>query len=149
MSESPQSKPRDLTERLAELGRAIGERESSHRAGLTRARHCIEGLRSRIEKGLEGFHIAVSRAGAPHLQVTLSEIRTDDKHLRSVEFDLVRGRYKAIVTAKSRGDVSLVGPFRIGKTEGPCRSFPVDATDEIDSALAAFLEQFLEEAATP
>lgn len=149
MSDSPQSEPRDLTDRLSELGRSIGERESSHREGLTRARHCIEGLRDRIERGLEAFHISVSKAGAPHLEIALGDIRTDDKHLRSVEFDLVRGRYKAIVTAKSRGDITLVGPFRIGKTEGPCRTFPFEATDEIDAALVTFLEHFLEEAATP
>jgi len=134
---------------LSELGRTIGERESSHRPGITRARHCIDGLRDRVEKGLDAFHIAVSKAGAPHLEVTLSEIRTDDKHLRSIEFELVRGRYKAIVTGKSRGEITLVGPFRVGKTEGPCRTFPVEATDEIDAALATFLEEFLEEAATP
>ena len=139
----------DLTEHLSELGRSIGEREASHRAGITRARQCIEGLRERIEQGLDAFHIAVSKAGAPHLEISLSETRTDDKHLRSVEFELARGRYKAIVTAKSRGDVTLVGPFRIGKTEGPCRTFPVDASDEIDAALVTFLEEFLEEAATP
>ena len=106
-------------------------------------------LRGRIEKGLEAFHIAVSNAGAPHLEIALSPVRTDDKHLRSLEFDLVRGRYKAVVTAKSRGDVTLVGPFRIGKAEGPCLTFPFGATDEIEAALATFLEQFLEEAATP
>ena len=145
------SKPvqRDLTELLSELGRNIGERESQHRTGITRARHCVEGLRDRVERGLEAFHIAVSKAGAPHLEVALSEIRTDDKHLRSVEFELARGRYKAIVTGKSRGEVTLVGPFRIGKAEGPCRTFPVEATDEIDVALVTFLEEFLEEAATP
>jgi hypothetical protein len=49
-------------------------------------------------------------------------VRTDDKHLRSVEFELSRGRYRAIVTAKSRGDVTFVGPFRTGKTEGPARA---------------------------
>ena len=76
-------------------------------------------------------------------------MRVDDKHLRAVEFDLVRGRHKAIVTAKSRGEITLVGPFRIGKEEGPCLSFPFDAKDEIRSALASFLERFLEEAATP
>ena len=100
-------------------------------------------------QALAGFHEAATRAGAPHLAVELSPVRVDDKHLRSVEFDLCRGRYRAIVTAKSRGDVTLVGPFRSGKTEGPCKSFPMDAQDELRGALADFLERFLEEAATP
>lgn len=139
----------DFTGRMSELGRVIGERESAHCAGITQARNCVAGLRDRVEKGLNAFHIAVTKAGAPHLEIALSEIRTDDKHLRSVEFEIIRGRYKAIVTGKSRGDITLVGPFRMGKAEGPCRTFPVDATEEIDAALVIFLEQFLEEAATP
>ena len=76
-------------------------------------------------------------------------MRIDDKHLRSVEFELWRGRYRAIVTAKSRGDITFVGPFQSGKTEGPCKSFPIDARDEVSGALVSFLESFLEEAATP
>ena len=42
-----------------------------------------------------------------------------------------------------------MGPFHIGKPEGPCRSFPFDARHEIEQALSGFLERFLEEAATP
>src|SRR5256885_10926041 len=48
-------------------------------------------------------------------------------------------------TAKSRGDVTFVGPFRSGKTEGPCKSFPIDAREEVSGALVSFLESFLEE----
>jgi hypothetical protein len=50
---------------------------------------------------------------------------------------------------KSRGEVTLVGPFRDGKTEGPCKSFPFDAESELHDALGDFLEAFLEDAATP
>jgi hypothetical protein len=150
MSDTPQpDATRDLGERLEALGRAVGAREFAHREGLGRARQCAEELRREVAGALERFHDAAARAGAPHLRVELSALRTDDKHLRSVEFDLSRGRYRAIVTAKSRGDVTLVGPFRTGKTEGPCRSFPIDARDEVLEALGSFLEQFLEEAATP
>jgi len=46
--------------------------------------------------------------------------------------------------------VPLVGPFRAGKPEGPCRSLPFDApVEELDAALAEFLERVVEEAATP
>jgi hypothetical protein len=138
-----------LPARLSALGRALGEREATHVAGLERARACVESLRQDVAAALEGFHRAAAQAGSPHLRVELSPVRVDDKHLRSVEFELCRGRYRAIVTAKSRGDVTLVGPFRDGKVEGPCKSFPIDARDEVQSALASFLESFLEEAATP
>jgi hypothetical protein len=143
----PETSP--LATRFAELGRALGEREAEHADGLERARACAESLRSDVAAALESFHREVAAAGASHLRVDLSEVRVDDKHLRSMEFELRRGRHRAIVTAKSRGDLTLVGPFRDGKTEGPCKSFPIDARDEIQGALAVFLESFLEEAATP
>jgi len=138
-----------LGARLSALGRTLGEREAAHVDDLAQARACAESLHGVVAEALEDFHRAVEDAGAPHLRVRLSPVRIDDKHLRSIEFDLARGRYRAIVTAKSRGDLTLVGPFREGKTEGPCKSFPIDARDEIQDALATFLESFLEEAATP
>ena len=76
-------------------------------------------------------------------------MRADDKHLRAAQFDLTRGRYRAIVTARSRGEVTLVGPFHAGKTEGPCLTFPLDAGEDLRTALESFLERFLDEAATP
>ncbi len=139
----------DLGVRFAAIGRSLGEREAGHRDDLDRARRCAESLRGEIARALSHFHAAASEAGAPHLRVELSEIRLDDKHLRAVEFDLVRGRHKAIVVAKSRGEVTLVGPFHVGRDEGPCRSFPFDARSEIESSLLSFLERFLEEAAAP
>ncbi len=139
----------DLGDRLEALGQTLGAREAEHREGLERARNCVERLRDRIEGALERFHRAAARAGAPHLRVSLGEIRTDEKHLRAVEFDLRRGRYRIVVTAKSRGDVTLVGPFRVGKNERPCRTFPLESGAELNDALANLLESFLEEASTP
>jgi hypothetical protein len=69
--------------------------------------------------------------------------------VRSYQFELSRGRHRAIVTVKSRGEVTLVGPFRAGKTEGPCRSFPLASSQEFEEALARFLVSFVEDAATP
>ena len=42
-----------------------------------------------------------------------------------------------------------MGPFRSGKTEGPCLSFPFDAEQELSEAVGSFLERFAEEAASP
>ena len=138
-----------LSERLVALGRTLGEREAAHADSLAEARACAEKLRAQVQTALEGFHTAVSDAGAPHLEIALGEIRLDDKHLRAVEFEVARGRHRAIVVAKSRGEVTLVGPFRVGKVEGPCLSFPFEAHDDIQGALVTFLERFLEEAASP
>ena len=79
----------------------------------------------------------------------MTPVRLDEKHVRAIEFEVRRGRHAGVVTVKSRGDVTLVGPFRTGKTEGPCRTFPWDAKDDICNALGDFLLRFLEEAATP
>jgi hypothetical protein len=146
MSQSP---PADLAERLEALGRELGAREAAFRDDLARARSVADKLRDRIEEGLGRFQRAAAGAGAPHLYATVSETRVDDKHVRAVQFDVSRGRHRAIVTVKARGDVTLVGPFQAGKTEGPCRTFPSESEAEIDAALGTFLESFLEQAATP
>lgn len=137
-----------LDTRLAELGERYTEREVKHREALAKARECAEDLHRQVADGLASFHGALGEA-APHLRVSLSEPRVDDKHIHSVQFDLARGRYRAIVTVKSRGEITLVGPFRDGKTEGPCRTFPMPAAEALDEALQDFLVAFIEEAATP
>jgi hypothetical protein len=53
------------------------------------------------------------------------------------------------VTVKSRHEVTLVGPFRIGKAEGPCRSFPLEHSDEFADSLADFMSAFVDQAASP
>lgn len=140
---------RELRERLEGLGRTLGSREAPHRDGLEEARRCVLELREAVAHALEGFHKQAAQSGAPHLQISVGPLRTDDKHLRAVQFDLRRGRYAMIVTAKSRGEVTLVGPFHAGKTEGPCATFPFEARDELYGALVTIVERFLEEAATP
>jgi hypothetical protein len=138
-----------LRKRLAAAGETLGAREASHRQALEEARACVESLHRVVADALGGFHEAAAAAGAPHLRIELSEPRLDEKHVRAVEFEVRRGRHAGIVTVKSRGEVTLVGPFRSGKAEGPCRTFPCDAHAEIRDALGEFLERFLEEAATP
>ncbi len=139
----------DLRTRMEELGRRLGAREAQHAEGLAEARRQAGALHEKVGDALAAFERAASKSGAEHIQVAISEPRTDDKHLRAVEFDLQRGRHRAIVTVKSRGEVTLVGPFKTGKAEGPCRTFPVSAHADIETALGDFLERFLEEAATP
>lgn len=141
--------PADLGARLEALGREIGAREAPHRDDLARARAAAEKLRDRVAEGLDRFQRAAAGAGAPQIHTSVSETRIDDKHLRAVQFDLRRGRHAAVVTVKSRGEVTLVGPFRQGKDEGPCKSFPIDAEAEIEPALGEFLTRFLREAASP
>lgn len=139
----------DLRGRLAAAGRTLGEREAAFQSALDEASKRCETLRAVVSDAVDAFHAAVVAAGAPHLRVDVGPMRLDEKHVRAIEFEVRRGRHAGIVTVKARGDVTLVGPFRTGKVEGPCRTFPWDAESDIRTALGDFLERFLEEAATP
>jgi hypothetical protein len=134
---------------MARLGQELGAREAEHRESIAEAWRRAQSLRGEVGAALEAFASAAARAGASQLAVQLGDTRTDDKHLRAVQFDLARGRSRAVVTVKSRGEITLVGPFHAGKAEGPCKSFPYDADDELRAALGEFLEKFLTEAASP
>ena len=139
----------DLRTRLAAAGSLLGAREAAHRSAVEDAQKRCEVLRALVADAVEAFHAAAAAAGAPHLRIEVTPVRLDDKHVRAIAFEVRRGRHAGVVTVKSRGEVTLVGPFRSGKTEGPCRTFPWDARDDIDQSLGDFLLRFLEEAATP
>jgi hypothetical protein len=138
-----------LGERLEALGRELGQREAAFAEGLQEARVRAGELRADVAAALDRFHAAAGRAGARHLSLEVSAVRVDDKHLRSCEFELSRGHHRAIVTVKSRGEVTLVGPFRLGKKEGPCRSFPLSPSGEFAVAFEGFLASFVAAAASP
>lgn len=138
-----------LANQLKEQGQKLGEREAGHRIAIERVAERSREIYARVREGLDGFHAGCSAAGAEQLVVELSEPRIDDKHLHSVQFDLARGRHRLIVTVKTKGKVTLVGPFKTGKQEGPCRSIALDDDAEIDLALAEVLNVFIEEAFTP
>ncbi len=138
-----------LEDALGQLGKTLGEREAAHAADLDAARRKAVELHARVDAALVHYHTAIDRAGASHLRVQLTEPRLDEKHVRSYEFDLRRGRHRGLFVLKSRGELTLVGPFRTGKAEGPCRSFPIEASAEIEFALVEFVSSFLEEASSP
>jgi hypothetical protein len=138
-----------LRERLASLGRAVGAREAEHKIALDEAFREARRLHGLVSDALKALHTALAEQGCQHLRVHLGEPRLDEKHIRAVQFELERGRTVALVTVKSRGDVTLVGPFRSGKTEGPCQSVPWTDPRAVEEALAGFLERFLELAIAP
>jgi hypothetical protein len=138
-----------LDDRMTRLGKELGDREAAHRDAIAEAWRRAGSLRLTVSAALAAFQKAAAHAGASQLAVQIGDVRTDDKHLRSVQFDVARGRSRAVVTVKSRGEITLVGPFHAGKPEGPCKSFPYGADDELQTALGDFLEKFLTEAANP
>ena len=137
-----------LHDRIESLARDLAKREARYGDDLERARDKAAALHRDVSTAIDRFN-EILGAVVPDFDVVVSAPRIDDKHLHAVEFDLERGRHRAVVTVKSKGEVTLVGPFRTGKKEGPCRSFPVEAQAEIDDAIGDFLEQFLREAVSP
>ena len=83
------------------------------------------------------------------LAVQVSDPRVDDKHLHAVQFDITRGRHQVIVTAKCKGVVTLVGPFKQGDEEGPCRRIDLEDDAAIEAGLEVVLLAFLEAAFAP
>lgn len=137
-----------LNDRIEALARQLAKREAAHAESIEKAQYKAAELHRQVSSAVDHFNDVIG-ASVAYLSVEVSPPRVDDKHLHAVEFDLTRGRHRAIVTVKSKGEVTLVGPFRAGKAEGPCRSFPFAAAADLDDALGEFLERFLEEAAAP
>ncbi len=135
-------------ERMETLGRRIGNREKPHRESMNGLETRVSALRAEVARGVDAFNAAVAEEGAPHLTIEVSSVRLDDKRIRAYEFEICRGRHRGVVVGKARGELVLVGPFRQGKSEGPCRSFPFDKEDEFAEALGEFLEAFIDEALT-
>ena len=138
-----------LRTRLSALGREVGAREVSHAAALEEAFAVAKRVHGLVAGALEAFHAALDAAGIRHLRITLTAPRLDEKHAHAVQFELVRGRAVALVTVKSRGEVTLVGPFWTGKTEGPCQKVPVSDAPALEQALEGFLARFVDEATRP
>jgi hypothetical protein len=137
-----------LHDRIKALAEDLVLRETAHADAIERARHKARELHERVDSAVELFNQTLE-GSAPYLRVDVSPTRVDDKHLHAIEFNLERGRHRAVVTVKSKGVVTLVGPFRRGKKEGPCLSFPIEQHDDIEDALGDFLERFLQAAASP
>jgi hypothetical protein len=137
-----------INDRVEVLARELAERERKHSDAIKKARSNAADLHRLVASAIDRFNAVVGESTS-YLQVSVSEPRIDDKHVHAVEFDLERGRHRAIVTVKTRGEVTLVGPFRTGKAEGPCRSFSIEAEEDLEDAIGDFLERFLEAAAAP
>ncbi len=136
-----------LSERLEGIGAELREREDGERDKFERTWERAREIHARVEAGLAGF--ARGAGDVEHLAVELSTPRNDDKHLHAVQFDASRGRHRVIATVKAKGVVTLVGPFKDGDTEGPCKRIDLDDDAAIDAGLEAVLVDFLEVAFAP
>jgi len=137
-----------LEERLKAIAESVVERERRHAGDMTHAAEKLAELRSTVAGAIDAFNATVAR-DVPQLSIDVSPVRLDEKHLHAHEFELARGRHRALVIAKSKSEFTLVGPFKTGKNEGPCRTFPFSAESDLEDAIEDFLERFLEEATAP
>ena len=137
-----------LDERMKAIAESVVERERRHQDGMAQAADKLGELRTTVASAIDTFNATVS-ADVPHLAIDVSPVRLDEKHLHAHEFELARGRHRALVIAKSNAEFTLVGPFKTGKNEGPCRTFPFSAESDLEDAIEDFLERFLEEATAP
>lgn len=137
-----------LEDRMQALATTVVEREQRHADDMRAAAEKLSSLRADVVSAMDRFNAGVAQA-VPHLRIDVSPIRLDEKHLHAHEFELARGRHRALVIAKSKGEFTLVGPYRTGKNEGPCRTFPFEAKADLDDAIIDFLERFIDEATAP
>jgi hypothetical protein len=129
----------------AELaGRQVGLPEQ-----LALIREPAEQLRLQAERAVDAFRARARVLGAEHLtHVTVSRLEPDQKHVNCLQFSIERGRHTLLCVAIANADggkIRLVGPFRSGKTEGPCAEHP-PCGPEVEAALEQRILDLLREA---
>ena len=86
---------------------------------------------------VERFRREARARGVPHLaHIEVGPVEPDEKHVDALQVMIRQGRWHVVCVAKSRGAVTLVGPYQRGKKEGPCATLP-GAGEELDRAAGA------------
>jgi hypothetical protein len=134
------------TARFEQLAAALADRDRGVSSSLESVRPALEGLRAKALGAIEAF-VRVARAhGGAHLtDIELSAVESDEKHVDCLQFKVARGRWELTCVGKSRGVVTLVGPYRRGGPEKPCAHFPLPSA-EADGTLQDLLLDLLREA---
>ncbi|MCE2390121.1 MAG: hypothetical protein J4G09_01400 [Proteobacteria bacterium] len=125
-------------ERFEALAEELARRQAQLPERLSAAREAAEALRQRAAAAVAAFVTRARALGAEHLgDVVVSEVEPDEKHVDCLQFSVERGRHVLLCVAiagESGGKIRLVGPFRRGKTEGPCADQPLRGP-EVEAAL--------------
>jgi hypothetical protein len=133
-------------ERFRSLARELAERDREIPASIEAARSLALEVRARALEALEAFRTEALASGVPHLtHLEVGPVEPDDKHVDALQVMIRRGRWELVCVAKSRGAVTLVGPYRRGKKEGPCVTLD-GRGDELDRTLDERLFELLQEA---
>ncbi len=72
----------------------------------------------------------------------MSGVEPDEKHVDCLQFRIARGRWEALCVVKAKGSVTLVGPFKRGKTEKPCSDQPLRGA-AVESALEELVTRLI------
>ena len=135
--------------RFRKLAEELASRDPGLPARLREVREAARDLRELAFQAVEAFRERAAELGAPYLgNVEVSAVEPDEKHVDCVQFRVSRGRTEllCIAIASAGGKVRLVGPFKRGKTEGPCADAPLRGP-EVEHALEDRVERLLREAA--
>jgi hypothetical protein len=112
--------------RFEALARELAERDRALAAPLATARSAAVELRRHAEHAVATFCAAARAQGAEHLtELRVGPVEPDEKHVDCIQLRIARGRHELVCVADSGGRMTLVGPFRRGKQEGPCADFPL------------------------
>ena len=137
------------TARFRKLAEELAARDPGLTARLRDVREAARELRDQAFEAVEAFRERAAELGAPYLgHIEVSAVEPDEKHVDCVQFRVSRGRTELllIAIAECAGKVRLVGPFKRGKSEGPCADAPLRGP-EVERALEERVERLLREAA--
>jgi hypothetical protein len=135
--------------RFRKLADELASRDPGLTVRLRDARDAARDLRELAFEAIEAFRERSAEIGAPYLgHLEVSPVEPDEKHVDCVQFRVSRGRTEllCIAIASAGGKVRLVGPFKRGKSEGPCADAPLRGP-EVEHALEDRVERLLREAA--
>ncbi len=133
-------------ERFEELARQLSTRDRELSGDLARARTAAETLRAHAQACVEVFQATVCKEGADHLgHIEVGPVEPDAKHVDCLQFIVARGRFEAACVAKARGLITLVGPYKRGKTEKPCVDQPLSGP-EVEAGVEQLLLELIRQA---
>jgi len=134
------------TQRFEALAQTLAERDRSLASAILAVEPALEVLRERAARAVAVFVNVALEHRVPHLtHLSVGPVEPDEKHIDCLQFKVRRGRWEIVCVGKPRGVVTLVGPYRSGKQEGPCSEHPLHG-NEVEAALDDRLVELIQSA---
>jgi hypothetical protein len=109
-----------MPDAFKELAGSLAARDAELGRGLDTARVAAQEMRARVAAHANAFRDEVEARGAPHLaHVEVGPVEPDEKHVDAIQVRVWRGRWEIVYVAKACGEMTLVGPYRVGKADQP------------------------------